>query len=90
MPEAPEVSYLTNILNNGWKNRKLNSVKIMRGRYFTHGPPPLYREFCKALPLKLLNVEKKGSKITKIDKSKIKSFFQYITFVIHVLQPISL
>ena len=63
MPESPEVLHLTQQINKNIKNKNLQSVKILKGRYITHGPPNNYKEFVKQLPLKCLNIQKKGKVI---------------------------
>lgn len=63
MPESPEVFHLTEIIQNNIKNKSLESVKILKGRYITHGPPNNFKEFTKQLPLKCLNIQKKGKVI---------------------------
>ena len=63
MPESPEVLHLTEIIQNKIKNKYLESVKILKGRYITHGLPNNFKEFIKELPLKYLAVQKKGKVI---------------------------
>jgi DNA-formamidopyrimidine glycosylase len=63
MPESPEVLHLTEIIQNKIKNKYLESVKILKGRYITHGPPDNFKEFTKQLPMKCLAVQKKGKVI---------------------------
>ena len=63
MPESPEVLHLSQKINENIKNKSLVSVKILKGRYITHGPPNNYKEFIKQLPLKCLNIHKKGKVI---------------------------
>jgi formamidopyrimidine-DNA glycosylase len=60
MPEAPEVSFITNYIRRYCKDKKLQSVTIIKGRYVNHGPPKHFEDFSEALPLKLLDVKKKG------------------------------
>jgi formamidopyrimidine-DNA glycosylase len=63
MPESPEVLHLTEIIQNKIKNKYLKFVKILKGRYITHGPPNNFKEFHKQLPLKCLYMQKKGKVI---------------------------
>lgn len=63
MPESPEVSYQASYIAEHFNDCMLKSIEISRGRYKTHGPPENYNEFIESLPLKLLNVEKKGKVI---------------------------
>lgn len=63
MPESPEVLHLTQYITSKIKNKSLEFVKILKGRYVTHGPPKHYKEFVKQLPLKCIQVEKKGKVI---------------------------
>lgn len=63
MPEGPEVTFLVNKIFNKFINKKLHSIKIMNGRYKNHGPPKNYNKFINNLPLKCLNVIKKGKVI---------------------------
>lgn len=63
MPESPEVYHLSEYIKNNIKNKTLESIKILKGRYIKHGPPNGYKEFIKQLPLKCLDVRKKGKVI---------------------------
>jgi formamidopyrimidine-DNA glycosylase len=63
MPEGPEVHYLVNDILNNCINQKLYDIKIIAGRYKKIGPPINYNKFKKSLPLKCLNVFKKGKVI---------------------------
>lgn len=60
MPEGPEVSYLQDYISNHCKGRVLQSIHILKGRYYKHGPPANYKAFVHALPLKLQEVERRG------------------------------
>jgi formamidopyrimidine-DNA glycosylase len=60
MPEAPEVSYLTQKLNRELKGSVLSQIKIQRGRYTRHGVPNGYTNFVNTLPQKLVRVYNKG------------------------------
>jgi endonuclease-8 len=63
MPEGPEVTYLTKMLNDELQGKQLSSVTILKGRYKNHGAPNKFDEFTTALPLKCKYVEKKGKVI---------------------------
>jgi DNA-formamidopyrimidine glycosylase len=63
MPESPEVLYLSKYIKNNIKNRYIDSIKILKGRYIKHGSPNGYKQFIKQLPLKCLDVQKKGKVI---------------------------
>lgn len=63
MPEAPEVAYLADYISKHFKGKVLKSAKILRGRYIKHGLPEDFGDFAKALPLKLLDVQKKAKVI---------------------------
>jgi DNA-formamidopyrimidine glycosylase len=63
MPESPEVLHLSKYIKNNIKNKYLDSIKILKGRYIKHGPPNGYIQFVKLLPLKCINIQKKGKVI---------------------------
>lgn len=63
MPEGPEASYLANFILKNCQGRILKRIRYLSGRYKTHGPPKNYSAFAKALPLKCINVTKKGKVI---------------------------
>ena len=63
MPEGPEASYLANFIFKNCQGRTLKRIRYLSGRYKTHGPPKNYSAFAKALPLKCINVTKKGKVI---------------------------
>lgn len=67
MPEIVEVKKYCDFINKHFKNKKLNSIKILKGRYKKHGKFEGYNEIIKNLPLKLLQAKSKGK-------------FIYITF----------
>lgn len=60
MPEGPEIAHIADYITEKCKGRKLKDVAILRGRYLKHGAPEHFKEFTEALPLKLLDVQKKG------------------------------
>ncbi len=63
MTEGPEASYLAQYIAKHFKNRRLRRVTIRAGRYKRHGAPNGYKEFIAELPLKLLDIRKKGKVI---------------------------
>jgi formamidopyrimidine-DNA glycosylase len=63
MPESPEVLHLSKYINNNIKNKYLETIKILKGRYIKHGPPNGYKQFIKMLPLKCIDIQKKGKVI---------------------------
>ena len=60
MPESPEVRFLADYINKFCKNKKLENIKILKGRYKNHGPPKNFNKLKRILPLKLLGVDVKG------------------------------
>lgn len=60
MTEGPEASYLANYISKRFLKKRLRSIKIVAGRYKTHGPPTGFREFTQHLPVRLVEVYKKG------------------------------
>ena len=63
MTEGPEATYLAHYIATYFKNKRLKKVTIRDGRYKHHGPPKNMKRFQKALPMKLLDVYKKGKVI---------------------------
>ena len=66
MTEGPEASYLANYISKRFLKKRLRSIKIVAGRYKTHGPPPGFREFTKLIAnirVRLVEVYKKGKVI---------------------------
>jgi len=57
MPEGPEVSYLADIIGKHIKNKILRTIHIKSKRY------PNINKFKNSLPLKCINVDKKGKVI---------------------------
>lgn len=68
MPESPEVVRLASQLRKRVGDT-LKSVKLLKGRYRTHGPPEGYASFIRDLPLRCTSVKTKG-KVTFINFSK--------------------
>lgn len=63
MTEGPEASYLAEYINKFFKNKQLRKIIINAGRYKHHGPPQNFNKFKEKLPLKLIDVYKKGKVI---------------------------
>lgn len=60
MPEVLEIKKYANFLNKYLKNKYINKIKILNGRYKKYGPFPLYDELAKNLPLKVIDIKTKG------------------------------
>jgi DNA-formamidopyrimidine glycosylase len=60
MPESPEVAYQRHYIESKVKGSMLLSINILWGRYKRHGPPDNYNRFKRQLPLKCIDVQKKG------------------------------
>ncbi len=60
MVEGPEATYMAEYVLRHYKRKSLTGIKIVAGRYKHHVPPQNYRVFIKDLPLKLIDVYKKG------------------------------
>ncbi len=60
MPEIMEVKIFVDFLNKKLKNKNIEEINILKGRYKTHSPFPLYNEIKKKLPTKILDVNSKG------------------------------
>ena len=60
MTEGPEATHLANYISKRFLKKKIRSIKILAGRYKTHGPPHGLNAFLKALPARLVEVIKKG------------------------------
>jgi formamidopyrimidine-DNA glycosylase len=60
MPEVIEVKKYAIFLNKLLKNKYINNIKILKGRYKKYGPFPLYEKLKKNLPLKVIDIKTKG------------------------------
>ena len=60
MPEIIEIRKYADFLNDKLKNKNINAIKILKGRYKTHEPFELYYELTNKLPLKILDIKTKG------------------------------
>ena len=63
MTEGPEATYQANTIRRQFRGRRLQGVRILRGRYKTHGPPANLNAFRRAGPMRLTDVRKKGKVI---------------------------
>lgn len=63
MTEGPEATYQANYVAKYFKHKRLRNMSIRGGRYKTHNQPKEMKEFQKQLPMKLLDVYKKGKVI---------------------------
>jgi endonuclease-8 len=60
MPEAPEVAYLRDTVAEAFQGKTATAIRILKGRYKTHGAPERFQAFQVALPMKLVSVERFG------------------------------
>jgi formamidopyrimidine-DNA glycosylase len=60
MPEINEVRKYADFINKNLKNKYINKINILKGRYLKHGPFNNYDKIIKDLPLKVLDVKTKG------------------------------
>lgn len=60
MPEINEVRKYADFIRTKLKNKYINEINILKGRYIKHGPFNNYDVIVKELPLKLLDVKTKG------------------------------
>ena len=63
MTEGPEATYLANYISKRFLKKRLRNIKIVAGRYKTHGPPHGLAAFLKQSPTRLIEVIKKGKVI---------------------------
>ena len=79
MTEGPEASYLANYISKRFLKKRLRSIKIVAGRYKTHGPPTGFREFTKSLHVgdgvRLVEIYKKGKVIFLLFAKEFMLFF---------------
>ena len=67
MPEIVEIKKYCDLIKKYCINKKVKTIKILKGRYKKHGKFDGYNDFNKELPLKIVDVNSKGK-------------FIYITF----------
>ena len=60
MPEIVEVRKTRDFLRKIMKNKYIDSISILKGRYKTHKPFDLYYKIKNNLPLKVLDIKSKG------------------------------
>ena len=60
MPEIVEVRKTRDFLRKIMKNKYIESISIIKGRYKTHKPFDLYNKIKNNLPLKVLDIKSKG------------------------------
>lgn len=60
MPEGPEVTHLCQILNRALVGEQVQNIEVVRGRYKTHSKPQNFDIFVSLLPMKCIQVQKKG------------------------------
>jgi len=60
MPEIVEVRKTRDFLKKIMKNKYIESISILKGRYKTHKPFELYNKIRNNLPLKVLDIKSKG------------------------------
>ncbi len=67
MTEGPEAKYLANYISKRFLGKRLRNMKILAGRYKTHGPPYGFKSFLKQLrgsiSIKLVDVWSTGKVI---------------------------
>ena len=67
MTEGPEAKYLANYVSKRFLNKRLRNMKILGGRYKTHGPPKGFKDFLKqihgSIPVRLVEVWSQGKVI---------------------------
>ena len=60
MPEVSEIRNYADLLRNKLQGKYIIEFNILKGRYVTHKPFPLYEKIVKKLPLKVIDVKTKG------------------------------
>lgn len=60
MPEIIEIHKYADFLKKILKNKYINYINILKGRYLKHGPFELYNELKDKLPIKVLDIKTKG------------------------------
>lgn len=63
MPEGSEIFLYKDLIKETILDKELIDIEILKGRYVTHGPFEGYQELKNALPLKVIEVDKKGKLI---------------------------
>jgi len=60
MPEVIEIRKYADFIKKHIKNKYINKINILNGRYKKHAPFEMYKELVKKLPLKVLDIRTKG------------------------------
>jgi len=60
MPEVVEIRKYADFLKSKLKNKYIEKINILQGRYKKHKPFNLYKEISKELPLKVIDIKTKG------------------------------
>lgn len=60
MPEGPEISHMTYIFHNAFKNSNLQKIIIQSGRYSRHPLPENFDILMNSFPLKIISIKNKG------------------------------
>jgi len=60
MPEIVEIKKYTDKLKKEYRDKKINKITIINGRYKNHGPPNHFNNLQNSLPLKITDVKSKG------------------------------
>jgi formamidopyrimidine-DNA glycosylase len=60
MPEVVEIRKYADFLKSKLKNKYIEKINILQGRYKKHKPFNLYKEISKELPLKVIDIRTKG------------------------------
>lgn len=60
MPEVVEIRKYADFLKSKMKNKYINKINILNGRYKKHKPFELYKEISNNLPLKVIDIRTKG------------------------------
>lgn len=67
MTEGPEARFLANYVSKRFINKRLRNMKVLAGRYKTHGPPQGFKDFLKqihgSIPVRLVEVWSTGKVI---------------------------
>ena len=60
MPEGPEISYMTHVYHNKFKNTMLEDIEILGGRYSRHPLPDHFSSCKEKLPSLIIGIYNKG------------------------------
>ena len=76
MTEGPEATFLAEMIYQYFRGKQLRRIRILGGRYKTHGPGKGFVTFQRALPLVLTDVYKNDAHIEMIPNEELK-FLKY-------------